>query len=115
MASEYLLSPHYPQNNQLIGKQRLSAYIKPGDLVVTETGTSQFGFNMTTLPHGAKVWTQAVYGSIGYAAGAAAGASIAAKEMGTYKRVILITGEGSLQLTVQAFSILNRHGVTPVV
>ncbi|KAL2284738.1 hypothetical protein FJTKL_08817 [Diaporthe vaccinii] len=74
---------------------RLSAYIKPGDLVVTETGTSQFGFNMTTLPHGAKVWTQAVYGSIGYAAGVAAGASIAARETGTYKRVILITGEGS--------------------
>ncbi|KAK7713907.1 Pyruvate decarboxylase 1 [Diaporthe eres] len=94
---------------------RLSAYIKPGDLVVTETGTSQFGFNMTTLPRGAKVWTQAVYGSIGYAAGAAAGASIAARETGTYKRVILITGEGSLQLTVQAFSILNRHGLTPVV
>lgn len=90
---------------------RLSAYIKPGDLVVTGPGTSQFGFNMTTLPHGAKVWTQAVYGSIGYAAGA----SIAARETGTYKRVILITGEGSLQLTVQAFSILNRHGITPVV
>lgn len=100
------LSPEW-----LIGTQRLSAYIKPGDLVVTGPGTSQFGFNMTTLPHGAKVWTQAVYGSIGYAAGA----SIAARETGTYKRVILITGEGSLQLTVQAFSILNRHGITPVV
>lgn len=100
---------------RLIGTQRLSAYLKPGDLVVTETGTSQFGFNMTTLPHGVKVWTQAVYGSIGYAAGAAVGGSIAAREMGTYKRVILITGEGSLQLTVQAFSILNRHGIMPVV
>ncbi|KKY39039.1 hypothetical protein UCDDA912_g00946 [Diaporthe ampelina] len=35
------------------------------DLVVTETGNSQFVFNMTTLPHGSKVSTQAVYGSIG--------------------------------------------------
>lgn len=86
-----------------------------GDLVVTETGTAQFGFNMTTLPHGAKFWTQAVYGSIGYTAGAAVDGSSAAKEMGTYKRVVLIMGEGSLQLTVEAFSILNRHGITLVV
>ncbi|KAJ0120657.1 pyruvate decarboxylase [Diaporthe amygdali] len=94
---------------------RISTCLKPGDLIVTETGTAQFGFNMITMPHGAKLWTQAVYGSIGYAAGAAMGGSIAAKEMGTYKRIILITGEGSLQLTVQAFPILNRHGLTPVV
>lgn len=112
-----VLSPHYlPKRLRwLTGTQRLSAYLKPGDLVVTETGTSQFGINMTTLPHGVKLWTQAVYGSIGYAAGAAVGGSIAAKEMGTYKRVILITGEGSLQLTIQAFSVLNRHGIMPVV
>lgn len=109
--------PHYlPKRLRwLIGTQRLSAYLKPGDLVVTETGTSQFGINMTTLPRSVKLWTQAVYGSIGYAAGAAIGGSIAAKEMDTYKRVILITGEGSLQLTIQAFSILNRHGIMPVV
>ncbi|KAI3391659.1 hypothetical protein diail_6997 [Diaporthe ilicicola] len=31
------------------------------------------------------------------------------------KRIVLIAGEGSLQLTVQAFSILNRNGITPIV
>lgn len=56
-----------------------------------------------------------MYGSIGYAAGAAVGASIAAKETGRFRRLVLVTGDGSLQLTVQAFSILNRHGITPVV
>lgn len=98
-----------------IARQRLSHFLQPGDLIVSETGTSQFGFQLTTFPTGAKAWTQGVYGSIGYAAGAAIGLSIAAKEMGTYKRMILITGEGSLQLTVQAFSLLNRHGIVPVV
>ncbi|KAK1564169.1 thiamine diphosphate-binding protein [Colletotrichum navitas] len=44
-----------------------------------------------------------------------AGASVAAKEMGTYKRMVLITGEGSLQLKVQAFAILNRYGIPPTV
>ncbi|KAH8900929.1 pyruvate decarboxylase [Thozetella sp. PMI_491] len=95
--------------------ERLSTYLKPGDLVVSETGTSQVGIVTTPLPRGAHAWTQAVYGSIGYAAGAAIGGSIAAKETGKFRRLVLVTGEGSLQLTVQAFSILNRHGVVPVV
>jgi len=93
----------------------MSSFLRPGDLVVTETGTSQLGFAVTRLPTGAHLWTQAVYGSIGYASGAAAGAAVAAKEMGTFKRMILITGEGSLQLTVQSFSILARHGIVPIV
>jgi pyruvate decarboxylase len=69
----------------------------------------------TKLPPGASHWTQAVWGSIGYASGAAVGASIGAKQTGKYERIILITGEGSLQLTIQAFSILNRHGIVPIV
>lgn len=42
--------------------------------------------------------------------GGGGGGAIAAGEMGTSKRVVFITGEGSLQLTVQVFSILNRDG-----
>ncbi|CAK7199403.1 Pyruvate decarboxylase 1 [Sporothrix eucalyptigena] len=94
---------------------RVSGFLRPGDLVVTETGTSQVGFLSTDLPARASAWTQAVYGSIGYAAGAAVGASVAAKATGEYKRIVLVTGEGSLQLTVQAFSILARHGLPCVV
>ncbi|CAK7210622.1 Pyruvate decarboxylase 1 [Sporothrix bragantina] len=94
---------------------RLSGFLRSGDLVVTETGTSQVGFLSTDLPADASVWTQAVYGSIGYAAAAAVGASVAAKATRDYKRMVVITGEGSLQLTVQAFSILARHGVPCVV
>jgi pyruvate decarboxylase len=41
------------------------------------------------------------------------GSFLAGKELGTIKRPILITGEGSLQLTVQAFSDLLRHEVNP--
>ncbi|KAI0126055.1 thiamine diphosphate-binding protein [Xylariales sp. AK1849] len=95
--------------------QRLTSYFRPGDLIVVETGTSQFGIAESYLPDGSHMWTQAVYGSIGYAAGAAVGGSIAGKESGKYKRMILITGEGSLQLTVQAFALLMRRGIVPVV
>ncbi|KAH8650115.1 thiamine diphosphate-binding protein [Xylariales sp. PMI_506] len=95
--------------------QRLTPYLRPGDLLVAETGTAQFGICETYLPEGAHYWTQAIYGSIGYAIGAAVGGSVASKETGKHKRMIVLTGEGSLQLTVQAFSLLNRHGITPVV
>ncbi|UKZ74837.1 hypothetical protein TrVFT333_002507 [Trichoderma virens FT-333] len=94
---------------------RLSSFVKPGDIIVTETGTSQIGAVSTKMPQGVYYWTQAVWGSIGYAIGAAVGATIAGKELGQYRRMIVFTGEGSLQLTVQAMSILNRHGVVPYV
>ncbi|KAK0716664.1 thiamine diphosphate-binding protein [Apiosordaria backusii] len=94
---------------------RLSSYLRPGDLVITEIGTAQVGVTATRLPSGCNGWTQSVYGSRGYAAGAAAGAAIAAEEAGKSKRLVLVTGEGSLQLTVQAFSMLTRYGIVPVV
>jgi pyruvate decarboxylase len=61
------------------------------------------------------MFNQTVFGSIGFASGAAVGAFVAGKELGTIKRGILVTGEGSLQLTVQAFSDLIRHEVNPTV
>lgn len=54
-----------------------------------------------------------MFGSIGYATGAAVGAFVAARENGELGRGVLVTGEGSLQLTVQAFSDLLRHGCSP--
>ncbi|KAK5998051.1 Pyruvate decarboxylase [Cladobotryum mycophilum] len=95
--------------------ERVSSFIKSGDLVVAETGTAQFGISATSLPSGSHSWTQAIWGSIGYAIAAAIGGSIAGKELGKYKRMVVFTGDGSLQLTVQAFSLLNRHGIVPIV
>lgn len=62
-----------------------------------------------------QMFNQTVFGSIGFASGAAVGAFVAGKETKTIERNILITGEGSLQLTVQAFSDLLRHEVNPTV
>lgn len=89
--------------------------MKPGDLVIVETGTCQAGIGGTVFPNGVEGWTQTIYGSIGYATGAAAGAAVAAKETGKHKRLILITGEGSMQLTIQGLSLLNRFGIPPVI
>jgi pyruvate decarboxylase len=61
------------------------------------------------------MYNQTVFGSIGFASGAAVGSFVAGRELGTIKRGILVTGEGSLQLTVQAFSDLLRHEVNATV
>ena len=59
------------------------------------------------------MYNQTIFGSIGFASGAAVGTFVAGKEDGSIKRNILVTGEGSLQLTVQAFSDMLRHEVNP--
>jgi len=95
----------------------IGSYFRNGDLIITETGTSAFGILGSNLSHAptARIYSQTVFGSIGYATGSAVGAFIAGQESGTVKRPILITGEGSLQLTVQAFADLIRHGLNPTI
>ena len=85
--------------------------------MIAETGTSSYGIPGSSLKNvkNVKMYNQTIFGSIGFASGAAVGSFVAGKELGTIKRPILITGEGSLQLTVQAFSDLLRHEVNPTV
>jgi pyruvate decarboxylase len=95
----------------------MGKYFKDGDFVIAETGTSSYGIPAASLKHATNVqmYNQTVFGSIGFATGSAVGAFVAGKESGSIKRGILVTGEGSLQLTVQAFSDLFRHEVNPTV
>lgn len=102
--------------------QTLGKFFRAGDFIIGETGTSAFGLSDSKLPQGATMYNQTVYGSIGYATGAALGASKALRENdpGTDKakpknRCILVTGEGSLHLTVQAFADFLKLGLNPVV
>ncbi|KAE9372442.1 putative pyruvate decarboxylase [Stipitochalara longipes BDJ] len=98
-------------------KYSIGRYFRDGDFVIAETGTSAYGIPGASLKHAKNVqmFNQTVFGSIGFATGAAVGAFVAGKELGTIKRGILVTGEGSLQLTVQAFSDLIRHEVNATV
>jgi indolepyruvate decarboxylase len=90
---------------------RWGNFIKPNDILVTETGTSGFGLAFALLPKGAKFYNQTLWGAIGYATPAAFGAAVAAPE----RRVVLITGEGSHQLTAQEISQFGRRGLKPIV
>lgn len=61
------------------------------------------------------MYNQTIFGSIGYAGPSATGAFQAAKENGRLGRGILITGEGSLQLTPMCFADMLELELKPIV
>lgn len=90
---------------------RYQRFFKPNDIVVSETGTSASGSGVLLLPDGAVSHTQTLWGSIGWATGAALGTSVADRT----RRTVLLTGEGSHQLTANEIGNYARHGVKPVI
>jgi len=94
--------------------QRIGRFLSPNDILVVEAGTAQFGMPDAKFPANVSYITQSFWSSIGYSVGACLGACIASKEMKTPRRVILIVGEGSLQMTVQEVGSYIRFGFTPI-
>ncbi|KAF2838508.1 pyruvate decarboxylase [Patellaria atrata CBS 101060] len=92
---------------------RLGQWLEPKDIVITETGTANFGIWETRFPKDVTAISQVLWGSIGYATGSCQGAALAAKELGV-KRTILFTGDGSFQLTAQEVSTMIRNGLSPI-
>lgn len=88
-------------------------FLQESDIVVTETGTSNFGILDTKFPRNVTAVSQVLWGSIGWSVGALLGAATAAAELD--RRTILFVGDGSLQLTVQEISTLIRGGLKPII
>uniref|UniRef100_A0A093XRN3 Pyruvate decarboxylase n=1 Tax=Talaromyces marneffei PM1 TaxID=1077442 RepID=A0A093XRN3_TALMA len=101
----------------LANKYTLGRYFRANDFIIAETGTSSYGIPAANLMHfeNVRMYNQTVFGSIGYATGAALGSFVAGKEDGSVKRGILVTGEGSLQLTVQALADYLRWGLNATI
>ncbi|KAK6542203.1 hypothetical protein TWF694_007963 [Orbilia ellipsospora] len=95
--------------------QRIGRFTKPNDIVFVEVGTAQFGMPDSTLASNVQYETQIYWSSIGYTVGATLGALVAAKEKGHKGRVILVVGDGSLQMSVQEISTYIRNGFTPTI
>ena len=92
----------------------VSGFLRKGDVVVTETGTSNFGILSTKLPPGGKALAQILWGSIGWATGALQGAALAVKDSGKDDRTMLFIGDGSLQLSAQEISTMLRRDLHPI-
>lgn len=93
---------------------RVGQWLLPNDIVITETGTANFGIWETKFPEGVTALSQVLWGSIGYAVGACQGAALAAKETGGDRRTILFVGDGSFQLTAQELSTMIRQKLNPI-
>ncbi|KAM3069965.1 hypothetical protein ACMFMG_003999 [Clarireedia jacksonii] len=94
---------------------RAGEFMKENDIVITETGTANFGIWETRFPKGVTALSQVLWGSIGYSVGACQGAALAAKDSGLDRRTILFVGDGSFQLTAQELSTMIRQGLKPII
>jgi indolepyruvate decarboxylase len=90
---------------------RWEAMLRAGDILVTETGASSMGMAFAKMPQGSTFHNQTLWGSIGWATPASFGAALAAPE----RRTVLITGEGSHQLTAQEIGQFYRFGLKPLI
>jgi indolepyruvate decarboxylase len=90
--------------------QAIQRYLRPGDVLLTDNGTSYaiFGFR---LPPKCTVVASVIWGSIGYSVGALLGTLTAAPE----RRHLLFIGDGSFQETAQELSTMLRHDCKPVI
>lgn len=90
---------------------RLQQFLREGDILVAETGLCTTQLGGLRLPKDASFLGQVLWGSIGWATPAAFGAAVAAED----RRVVLVTGDGSHQLTANELGAMGRRGVTPVI
>ena len=90
--------------------QAIQGYIRSGDVLVAEDGTSYASFGLQ-LPPDCTVVSQVIWGSIGYSVGSLLGTLTAAPD----RRHLLFVGDGSFQLTAQEVSTMLRHDYKPVI
>ena len=90
---------------------RYAAFLRAGDTIVLETGSTSPGITPMMLPDGVRVEAQVLWGSIGWATPAAFGVALADPE----RRTVLITGEGSHQLTANDIGAMGRFDAKVIV
>ncbi|KAF1837354.1 thiamine pyrophosphate enzyme [Decorospora gaudefroyi] len=102
-------------------------FIRPGDIVMGETGTAGYGVREMQTPANVRVFVPVTWLSIGYMLPAAQGAALAQRELRTTVngnrgapgwtsgRTILFIGDGSLQMTVQEISTMVRHNLDIII
>ncbi|KAJ3284325.1 Pyruvate decarboxylase 1 [Borealophlyctis nickersoniae] len=88
---------------------------KKAHLLTVETGTSSFGTSTQKLADGSLYVSQVLWGSIGYATAAAVGAALAGRARDPPLRTVLVTGDGSFQITAGEVTTFLRHKLTPII
>ncbi len=86
-------------------------YLKENDTITVETGIISYPASKMNLKKNSNYISQTMWGSIGWATPASFGAFMADKT----KRLILLTGEGSHQLTIQETANFFKFDVKPII
>ena len=96
---------------------RLETFLRPNDIVITDAGTAFFGILDVRFPKNVMSINQLMWSAIGYSVGAALGAALGVRDMGLEddRRIILIVGDGSLQISVQELSTMVWKNLKPTV
>jgi indolepyruvate decarboxylase len=90
--------------------QAMQGYLREGDVLFVDNGTSYALFGLKFPPKCTFVGS-VNWGSIGYSVGALLGTLTAAPE----RRHLLFVGDGSFQVTAQELSTILRHDHKPVI
>ena len=90
--------------------QAIQGYIRAGDVLIADGGTSYASAGLH-LPPDCTFVSQLIWGSIGYSVGSLLGTLAAAPD----RRHLLFVGDGSFQLTAQEVSTILRHDYKPVI
>lgn len=91
--------------------KKLQDFIEEGDNLVVETGIVNLALAKLKIKRNVSVNNQVLWGSIGWATGATLGVAMADKDA----RTILVTGEGSHQLSAVEISTMMRNNLKPVI
>lgn len=89
----------------------MQGFLRENDLVYGETGTASHGVGTLRFPKGAKCITSLFWGAIGFTLPALFGSLLANPR----RRQILFIGDGSFQVTAQAFSRILYHEMNPII
>ena len=103
-----------PPSSQLCQQalwDRVARFLRPGDIVLADLGTSFFGAATHRLPRDVTFIGQPLWAAIGYTLPALLGACLACPD----RRGILLIGDGAAQMTGQELSTILQAGLSPVV
>jgi indolepyruvate decarboxylase len=90
---------------------RLQRALRAGDTLVIETGSCMTRLNRMLLPAGVSAEGQGLWGSIGWATPACLGVDMAK----TSGRTVMVTGDGSHQLTLNELAVMGRYKAKPII
>lgn len=90
---------------------QIKPFLKEGDLIFGETGTSNLALLSMRLPEKVTYVGSQIWGAIGFTLPALFGSLLAAPQ----RRQLLFIGDGSFQVTAQEFSSILRHRQNPII